>query len=342
MSGTVCLRTASRLHFGLLSLPSTASSWLNHDGRPTLPKRCFGGVGLMIDKPDIFLTAEEADEWSALGPFTERVLSFAKVYCDAVGVKKKFRLLVNATAWEHAGLGTGTQLGLAVARAIASLTQSRGVAELMQPACDAVTLARRVGRGLRSALGIHGFEAGGFLVEGGKTSEGAISPLLIRCEFPEDWRLLLITPRDMVGLHGRREADGFADLLNQPPNDRTTETLCRLVLLGLAPALAERDRATFGEALYDFNRRSGEMFRVVQGGLYAHPRIEAIITAVRDFGIKGVGQSSWGPTIFALAVPEELPLLCEWLRLRQGIANEEMIVTSARNRGAETVLSTEY
>ena len=40
--------TGSRLHFGMFSLPSAASSWPNLEGEATLPKRQFGGVGLMI------------------------------------------------------------------------------------------------------------------------------------------------------------------------------------------------------------------------------------------------------------------------------------------------------
>ena len=84
-----------------------------------------------------------------------------------------------------------------------------------------------------------------------------------------------------------------------------TESLCRLVLLGMLPALAEEDLDAFGEAVYDFNRRVGEMFAPWQGGLYAHPRVEAIIGAVRGFGITGTGQSSWGPTVFALVESPE-------------------------------------
>jgi beta-ribofuranosylaminobenzene 5'-phosphate synthase len=322
------IRTPSRLHFGLFSLPSAhATDWLNHEGAPILPRRQYGGVGLMIDKPGIELTIAKADHWSAEGPLGQRAMHFAHAYCDQVGVLDAFHVQVESVAQEHAGLGTGTQLGLAVARAIAELTN--------QPERDAVTLARHVGRGRRSAIGVHGFEQGGFIVEGGKTSDECVSPLLVRCPFP--WNVILITPRDLGGVHGPAEIDAFAELEAQEPDDRATETLCRLVLLGLLPALIEQDLTTFGEALYDFNRRAGEMFRRAQGGLYAHPRIEEIVRSLRLLGIKGVGQSSWGPTVFAVVSAGQALELGAWLMRkkkapRRKLDDCDVTFTSACNR----------
>jgi beta-ribofuranosylaminobenzene 5'-phosphate synthase len=156
------IRTPSRLHFGLLSIPGEdASGWSNQEGDATLPRRHFGGVGLMIERPGIELTLDPAKVWSAEGPCADRALAFSQRYCAAVGIDVPFHLSIASAAPEHAGLGTGTQLGLAVARALAEGTQ--------QPERDAVTLAQHVGRGKRSALGVHGFEHGGFLVEAGKT-----------------------------------------------------------------------------------------------------------------------------------------------------------------------------
>lgn len=321
------MRTGSRLHFGLFSVPSEQSGpWLNQEGKPTMPRRLFGGAGLMIDEPGIELTVEKAERWSAAGDLAERALQLAQTYCGVEAIKDSFAIRIEQAAPEHSGLGTGTQLGLAVARAIAELTH--------QSARDPVTLATVVGRGRRSALGVHGFEHGGFLVEGGKSSESTIAPLLIRRDFPDEWRILLVRPREVVGIHGRREATAFADLVKQPPDDRTTEGLCRLLVLGLLPALAERDLPTFGEALYDFNRRSGAIFKTAQGGTYAHPRVEQIVKAIRGLGIAGVGQSSWGPTVFAVCAGEEADAVRRRL-VEFGIGAMEMRVASAYKHGAE-------
>src|SRR5262249_9562925 len=139
-------------------------------------------------------------------------------------------LEVQACAAEHKGLGTGTQLGLAVARGIALAS---GVTEL--PLAD---LARLVGRGARSALGVHGFAHGCFLVDGGKGRDTALAPLIARLDFPEAWRVVLVVPDDQQGLHGSQENEAFAQL-GRGSHLRTTEALCRLVLLGLLPALRE-------------------------------------------------------------------------------------------------------
>ena len=176
------------------------------------------------------------------------------------------------------------------------------------------------------------FKSAGSWSRGAKLRNRKFRPCWFGASFPRIGKSCS-SLRDLVGLHGRREIDAFSELLKHSPDDRTTESLCRLVLLNLLPALVERDRSTFGEALYEFNRKGGELFRLIQGGVYAHPRIEELVKTIRAFGIKGVGQSSWGPTIFALGSPDELPQLCNWLTLKHGIAKEEVIVTSGRNRG---------
>src|SRR5436305_319740 len=128
----------------------------------------------------------------------------------------------------------------------------------------AVTLARLVGRCRRSARGVHGFALGGLLVEGGKRSADAkpsvdaVAPLVARMPFPVEWRVLLVIPRDLQGCHGPRETEAFQRLGEGAHDLRRTEALCRLVLLGMLPALAEHDLDTFGEALHDFNRHVGE------------------------------------------------------------------------------------
>src|SRR5205823_4115152 len=105
------IRTGSRLHFGLFSVPSeVAGPWLNQEGQPTLPRRNFGGVGLMIDKPGLDLSVERAADWSAEGPLSERALRFAQAYCQSAGISEAFRVNVYAAPPAHVGLGSGTQL----------------------------------------------------------------------------------------------------------------------------------------------------------------------------------------------------------------------------------------
>jgi beta-RFAP synthase len=137
------------------------------------------------------------------------------------------------------------------------------------------------------------------------------------------------------GAHGDTEVRAFRSLAKIAPDDRATEALCRLALLGMLPAILQLDLDSFGEAVYDFNRRAGEMFRSVQGGLYATPRVEQLVAAIRGFGIKSVGQSSWGPTVFAIALEQDLIRLREFMETSNLASSEEMILTQPRNCGAE-------
>ncbi len=85
-----------------------------------------------------------------------------------------------------------------------------------------------------------------------------------------------------------------------------TDALCRLILLGMLPALVERDCQVFGEALYEFNHRVGEAFAPAQGGVYAGPVVTGLVEWFRRQGVSGVGQSSWGPTVFAVVADAEM------------------------------------
>ncbi|HKI34021.1 MAG TPA: hypothetical protein VKA46_19365 [Gemmataceae bacterium] len=321
----------ARLHFGLLSLPADGEDfWPDRHGEPVLPVRRFGGAGLMIENPALRLRVEPAADWSAAGPLADRALDFAHRFAATVtgGILAPQRLVIESAPPEHCGLGSGTQLGLAVGRALAVAAS--------QPDLRAVELAPRVGRGLRSALGVHGFAHGGFLVESGKRAEQAVSTLAVRLPFPETWRVVVAVPPGEPGRHGDREREAFRQLRGRPVPACTTAALCRLLLLGLLPALIERDLDRFGEALYDFNARVGEAFAPVQGGTYASRGVAEVVAFVRRQGVRGVGQSSWGPAVFAILDDEERAGdLARRLRREVALGEAPVFVTRGCNHGAE-------
>jgi beta-RFAP synthase len=328
--------TASRLHFGLLSVTppplDDTGRWPNHLGDRALPARAFGSVGLMVRAPGVRIAVTPAPVWCACGPLAERAMSFAEHYLQSVAPLEipPQQMLIERAAPEHVGLGTGTQLALAVGRALA---HAGGLSPV-----DAVELSRRVGRGLRSALGIHGFDRGGFLVDAGKRDGESLAPLLVHERFPDDWRIVLLLSAGGAGLHGNAERQAFDVLRRQAPPLGHTDALCRLVLLGLLPALVEHDLAAFGEALYDFNVRVGETFAPVQGGTYASQQVEQLIAWVRRQGVAGVGQSSWGPGVFAIVEDEaRAHHLAAQLRRQFALPAAQVLVTAASNEGAVVV-----
>src|SRR5262249_15266403 len=159
-----------------------------------VPARQFGGAGLMVEQPGLCLAVRPAAEWSAAGPLAERALDFARRFAGALppATLPPQHIVVEASPPEHMGLGTGTQLGMAVARALA---EAAGLA------LDGPELARRVGRGARSGLGVHGFTHGGFLVDGGKRAADGVAPLVARLAFPEEWRVVVVLPPWGRGRH---------------------------------------------------------------------------------------------------------------------------------------------
>jgi len=225
-------------------------------------------------------------------------------------------------------LGAGTQLTMAVAMAVRSQLGDHP---------EPLVLAAEVGRGLRSGVGVHGFVAGGFLVDGGKGPNTNVAPLVCRHDIADDWRILLVTPQNQRGLAGVAERSAFAELVRDSASTFEIETLCRLVLLGLIPALVERDLGAFGEACFEFNRRAGLLFKESQGGEYRSPEAADLVARLRNFGVRGVGQSSWGPTIFAIDDADRLQSAERHLRERFGAGSLDMRVTAARNRGWERV-----
>lgn len=333
------VRTPCRLHFGLLARDPAAG-------------RQFGGAGLMIAHPGTVVRVAAArpastsasaapiapvvssGPFSAQGRMADRALEFALRFAEQAprqGLPRldAAHLHVLRVPRPHTGLGTGTQLAMAVALGLSRLVE--------RPALDAPALASLVGRGRRSAIGAHGCLRGGFLVDGGKptaSAPDALAPLLLRYDFPQDWRIVLIRPRALEGLAGQRELLAFQSLPPVPAS--LTDRMCRLVLLGLAPAILERDADAFGQALYQLQLAAGETFAAAQGGLYADPLLEQIVAYVRAQGLPGIGQSSWGPSLYAIAPDNDAAeQLANDVESRFGLAAPgEVIVTAADNQGS--------
>jgi beta-RFAP synthase len=241
----------------------------------------------MIHSPSVVVTVQPAVSWRFEGRFASRAQAFAIRFAETLpeSERRPFQVLVEQSPDEHIGLGVGTQLGMAVARALAMATGHGD--------WPATELAPRVGRGERSAIGIHGFDRGGLLVESGKHTE-EVSPLLARVALPEEWRVVLFRPPAPTW-HGDRERAAFAAARGGEP-----EALRRIAREMILPAARAADLEALGEAIHEFNRRAGEPFVAAQHGPYASPAIGELIAELRSQGIGGVGQSSWGPTVFAL------------------------------------------
>jgi beta-RFAP synthase len=317
----VHVSTPSRLHFGLLRL---------HQGDGL----GFGGLGMMIAQPRVDLNMSAAAEWDVAGPAAKRAAILAKRALAAVDASRKpvaLRVHVASIVPQHRGLGGGTQLALAIAA---------GVRELLELSPGtAAELAAAVGRGLRSAVGSHGFVHGGLIWEQGRPATGTLAELSARVALPSSWRFVLTAPPRRRGLSGLSEHAAFNELPPVPVG--ITRRLEALAEDSILPAARAADVDAFGEAVFQYGRLSGECFAAVQGGPYASADIAECVAAIRAHGIRGVGQSSWGPTVFAVTADDSAANdLAHKLRQDSRWRHYEITITAPDNRGAVIVRNT--
>ena len=303
-----------RLHFGLLSF-----------GQPS--RRQWGGVGVMVDHPAVRLSARPAQSLQISGLMADRTEHFVRCWASYQGWTGTpgCQLQIQQMAAAHSGLGTGTQLGLSVATALNAMY------DMPQPA--PAELAASVDRGLRSAVGTYGFADGGLIVERGKLPGEAVSPLDMRLDLPENWRFVLIHPRAGEGLSGAAEQTAFQRLPPVPP--AVTDALTQELRLRMIPAAAAGDFDAFSGSIYRYGRMAGDCFRTIQGGPYNGPRLAALVARIRDMGITGIGQSSWGPILFALLSSHSAAdTFVDSFASEQAAGELELIVAGVSNHGA--------
>jgi beta-RFAP synthase len=303
--------TTARLHFGFLD-PS---------GRGPRP---FGSFGLSLDRPRTRLTLTRADALSVSGPEHERAERLLRGIAASSGLSANYRLHMEDAIPPHAGLGSGTQLALAVGSAFAAL---KGLS------LDPPEIAARLGRGARSGIGIATFAEGGAVLDEGPRN-GSLPKLVSRLPFPAEWRVLLIFDADASGLAGASETAAFDALPDFPESE--IEELSRRIVQSALPALAAGDFTTFCEQVGFLQACMGAYFAPLQGGLYASQRVGAALDWLRGEGVTGLGQSSWGPTGFAFVASQaEGEALLSRLRVAFQHPGLNFELAQGRNEGAK-------
>jgi len=301
----------ARLHFGML------------DPAGLGPRR-FGGCGVAVESPRVVVgvTGRPDEKVVAHGSQAGRAAEFARRACAAFGHAGGVDVDVREAIPAHMGLGSGTKLGLAIAR---------GVAELAGISAAPEELAGASGRGARSSVGCWTFAAPGLVVEAGVRDRDSISPLVARHPMPARWRCVLALPLGAEGLSGSAE-ERFFSLLHED-GSAIEPRVSRLVLTALLPGLVTEDIDEFGAALGEIQREIGAMFTARQGGVF-HPRAAPVVEALLALGVGAVGQSSWGPSVYGIVDgPERAVDVADRLRAAVG-ADTDVGVVDFDRRGA--------
>lgn len=319
----VTIEAPARLHLGFLDLGGECG-------------RVFGSIGVAIERPRCLLEVRPADRIEVHGEGRAECLRIVERLTRHLRLERGVTVHSLASIPRHVGFGSGTQLELSLAFAIARLF------DLPVPVEE---LARMAGRGRRSGVGIATFEKGGFVVDAGRRNgpadglgvdplaDGEVPPVIVHHPVPDDWFFVIVTPQSAEGLSGNREERVFVDL--RPMGEHKVGKICRLTLMKVIPGVLQDDIRGFGEAITEIQILMGEHFAPYQGGMYA----TAIGKEVAEFALKqgadGVGQSSWGPTMFALVRGEgAAATLAEKIGAHIGEGRAAIFSTRASNRGA--------
>ena len=276
---TVRLIAPSRIHFGLLP-----------DADKTKSRR--GGVGVMIDNPCLQISAHRSSRWEICGPSNERVAQIVSaLWTDSDRLANPLCISIDKAPPVHAGFGSGTQLSMGIAAILSKFLNDQNI--------NTGDIVTKLGRGSRSLVGSNGFNSGGLILDRGQwdmscdgnSHEPETHPM------PEMWCWLTLSCDTQKGISGDEERIAFAQSV---PDPEIRGELLAIIDTDLLPSLSSHDFYRFSNALGRYSQRCGEIFSSQQGGLYGSPFAEEAAAHLSRAGIMGFGQSSWGPTVFAL------------------------------------------
>jgi len=286
---------------------------------------------MAINNFDVIVETTEAEKFEISG---ETVNS--EIRSASISIIKKLQnyyelsgaLSVNLKSLppRHSGFGSGTQLGLALAKSYCLHHKLN---------FSAWDLAKIIGRGARSGIGIGVFEQGGFIVDGGKSDKKNMPPIIVRKKFPENWKILLILDLNKNGLHGNQEITAIKNL---PEFDKSLSShLCYVTLLKVLPSLSEENFKLFASGLNEIQKIMGKYFSTLQGGsMFMSRKVADAMSYLETEYDVALGQSSWGPTGFAIFESEEMLLRgLHNLNMETSLKNRLKFITSdASNIGA--------
>ncbi len=323
------IQTPSRLHITLIDLNGSIG-------------RIDGGVGLTIQKPGLILQAEAQDTGidvkfskkdvnpNLKNEYIEKIENSANRMIKSLKINSGYKFLVKETYPAHSGLGSGTQISLAVGKSILNLHDM----DMKSP-----EIAKIVGRGGTSGIGVRSFDKGGLIIDGGhkldekpdflpsSASKASPAPLIARYDFPEDWNIVLAVPNVPAGASGPKEVSIFQKYCPIPLE--SVQELSHILLMKMMPAIVEKDIDSFGDSI---NKIQNTGFKKVELDLQ-HPIINNLIENMRSAGAAGVGMSSFGPTVYAITDNGSKEIEKAAINTMKEVGGE-LIITKAQNNGA--------
>jgi len=323
--------TPSRLHFGLIDLNGQIG-------------RIDGGLGVALNRPNVIVEAQDnpndenqLEVIDSQGQSSKEIIELTKNIMEALNSKNGIFLRITSQIPAHVGLGSKTQLSLAIAKVLCLLRN------IQKTPYDLAQLTSRAGT---SRIGLTAFEQGGFVVDGGHTfgrgkqketylpssaSRAPPAPVLYWDIIPDDWCFVIIIPKLKRGASGKEEVNIFQNYCPIPLND--VKTISHIILMQILPALKSKEIDTFGHGIYELQKIGFKRIEIeLQDGL-----ISELIEFCMKNGASGAGMSSFGPTTFALikgfSNAQQLQQKIETFMKNK--CELDIFITSANNKGAQ-------
>lgn len=333
---TVIVSAPTRLHFGLSPVDSRLA-----------PR--YAGLGVALEEPRVVVEVRPATEVSVTGEQPERVRRIVdSVFRDVLPptVRQGVAVHVREAPPAHVGLGSGTQLALATALGMCTLFE-----------CDFSpwTVAQKLGRARRSAIGVAAFVEGGLILDMGRVDlweprgpemprsqyEGCTENLprvhgtqrAVKVACPK-WPLVVLLFSSGQVFSEDAEEKIFAAIAPTEEDERTADQMRATAEL-VVDAARKHDFEAFVEQLGAYGTFAGKFFRPYQGGHFSSRHAEPIARFTKQQWSLPVLQSSWGPVV---AIPART--LAHARRIRETLLEEfgDVIrnswISSVAQRGA--------
>jgi beta-ribofuranosylaminobenzene 5'-phosphate synthase len=272
---SITVTTHARLHMGFFDLNGQLG-------------RRFGSIGVGLNYPKTQIRVSVGG-LASQSPHAEYANSILQTMLSTLNLTMDINVEVIDQIPRHSGLGSGTQMALAIGEALNQLLD-------LNMSLD--TIATMAKRGSRSGVGIGTFAHGGLVLDGGRGALSSVPPIIARVDFPSEWRILLIFDHNKLGVNGYEEVKAFDTLKNQ--TQANTQVLAHQVLMQGIPSVVEHDLINFSKVVSALQTYNGDYFSPAQGGKFASQSVAKVLDFLISQAVDAVGQSSWGPTGFAI------------------------------------------
>jgi beta-ribofuranosylaminobenzene 5'-phosphate synthase len=307
--------------------------------------RVDGGIGLMLDRPNVIFEATNHAEVFKIEAHKyyresiEVINEQASKIFKAFNINNKnFHFNLKRYFPSHVGLGSKTQLSLAIAVAITKLKNINHT--------SLKALTRLVDRGGTSGIGWRGFEQGGFIVDAGhefgegkeketflpSSASKKANPALtiLRYPIPEHWRFVLVIPNVKKGAYGDEEISIFQS--HAPIPKEEVNEVSHQILMKIVPGIIKQNLGCFGEGL---KRIQNIGFKKIEISLQ-HEIVKKTLTFFEEYGVKAYGMSSFGPSVIGIVESdEEANKLLKDVQMRLNSTGGHIYLCRPNNNGAK-------